>query len=149
MHWLRNFFTSSPAPQRELPLSAIESAVEEANKYRESILAAGSVNGVHYTGTVETIKQLKREGRHSEAIQLLLQSVEATESESRFAGDGWGVAPWYYEQLAIIYRKEKRYEDEISILERYMAQPKALGVGPAKLKERLVAAKKLLKARRA
>ncbi len=107
----------------------------------------GSIDGIHYTGYVEHVRQLKREKRYNEAIELLLKLVDATERESKLSreawGDGWGVAPWYYRQLAIIYRKEKRYNDEVSILERYENQQKAPGVTPAKLAERLIKAKEL------
>jgi hypothetical protein len=65
------------------------------------------------------VKQLKREKRHEEAIALLERLVQATEAEAEREGPDWGVAPWYYEQLAIVYRKEKRYADEVTILERY------------------------------
>jgi len=51
--------------------------------------------------------------------------------------NGSGVAPWYYEQLAIIYSKQKRYTDEIAVLQRYDRQPKAPGAMPVQLKERL------------
>jgi hypothetical protein len=54
------------------------------------------------------------------------------------------VAPWYYEQLAILYRKEKQYQQEVAILERYASKPKAPGVGPEKLAARLEKAKELL-----
>lgn len=101
----------------------------------------GSINDVHYTGYVDKVKKLKRDNKNVEAIELLLKLVEATEKESKVAREGWGVAPWYYEQLAIIYRKEKRFQDEVSILERYQRQVKAPGVGPNKLKERLKKAK--------
>lgn len=104
--------------------------------------AAGRVDGDHYTDLVESVKQLKREKRHEEAIPLLLRLVEATEEEAKAAGGGWGVAPWYYEQLAILYRKERRYADEVAILERYQAQPKAPGAGPGKLAERLEKARR-------
>ena len=104
--------------------------------------------------TVELIKQLKRDKKHDEAIEILLKSVELTENESKktntkpahedryaFLSEGrsttWSVAPWSYEQLAIIYRK-KRYAEEVSILERYASQPKAPGVSPKKLGERLI-----------
>lgn len=50
----------------------------------------GSINGVHYTGYVEKVKQLKKERKHNEAIKLLLQLVDATENESKFTGKGWG-----------------------------------------------------------
>ena len=144
MNWFKRLF-GNPTPVAE-PVGSLN---EELRQVRESIKSAGSTDGVHYTDTVETIKQLKRESRHEEAAALLIQSIEATERESRFAGEGWGVAPWYYEQLAIIYRKDKRYEDEVAILERYKAQPKAPGSGPAKLKERLSAAKKLARSHKA
>lgn len=63
--------------------------------------------------------------------------MEATEAEAEREGGGRGVAPWYYEQLAIVYRKMKRPADELAVLERYESQPKAPGAGPAKLAKRL------------
>lgn len=112
------------------------------SKRQESSISenVGSVDA-HYTSYVDRVKQLKRDKKHSEAIELLLKLVDATENESK--GAGWGVAPWYYEQLAIIYRKEKRYEGEVAILERYERQSKAPGVKPGKLAERLVKAREL------
>jgi tetratricopeptide (TPR) repeat protein len=97
----------------------------------------------HYTDTVETVKQLKREKKHDEAIELLLKAVNATENESK-EFEGWGVAPWYYEQLAIIYRKEKMYHKEVEILERYVNQKHTRATKELKLFERLDKAKKLL-----
>ena len=97
----------------------------------------------HYTEYVDRVKQLKSEKNHEEAIELLLKLVAQIENEARRGGAGRGVAPWYYEQLAILYRKEKRYEDEVKILERYENQPKAPGVGPQKLAERLMKARQL------
>ena len=41
-----------------------------------------------------------------------------------------GVAPWYYEQLAIIYRKRKDYLKEIEVLERFAKQKHAPGASP-------------------
>ncbi|HCE1609397.1 TPA: tetratricopeptide repeat protein [Vibrio parahaemolyticus] len=136
MKWFKNIF-------RRKHKNEAEDFVEEFNDYQQSIRDAGTNNGRHYTDTPELVKQLKREGRFDEAIEILLESVELTEKESKFAGEGWGVAPWYYEQLAIIYRKQKRYDLEVAILERYSSQPKAPGVGPAKLSERLEKAKQL------
>lgn len=103
---------------------------------------AASVNGTHYVNQVEAIKQLKRENRNDEAVGLLLKCVDATEAESEVAG--CGVAPWYYEQLAILYRKNKDYESEVAILERYQNQIAAAGVGPQKLAARLTKARALL-----
>ncbi len=95
----------------------------------------GLVDGVHYAQHVDRVKQLKKQGELQSAELLLLRLVDAVEEESRKSGHG--VAPWYYEQLAIIYRKNTDLLSEIEILERYKGQQKAPGVGPAKLEERL------------
>jgi len=85
---------------------------------------------------------LKKKGAIEEAENLLIELVNATEAEAN-AGNS-GVAPWYYEELAKIYRKCKDYKREVAILERYANQKHAPGEKPAQLLERLVKAKKLL-----
>jgi len=95
----------------------------------------GHVAGKHFTSYVDTVKKLKRKGEYDLAINLLLKLVEATENESRVKG--FGVAPWYYEQLAIIYKKVRDKNNEIKILERFTKQKHAPGVTPAKLCKRL------------
>ena len=96
---------------------------------------AGYVDGKHFTEYVEQVKGLKRAGDVDSAELLLLRLVDATESES--AADGWGVAPWYYEQLAIVYRRQRLYDKEVALLERFAAQKHAPGVSPGQLMERL------------
>lgn len=127
----------------------------KTSKPRQSVVivpapldAEGIPEAIHYSGTVEEVKRLKRDGQHEQAERLLLKDVEATEQESAAMGEGWGVAPWYYEQLAIIYRKDGRYADEVAILMRYAHQPKAPGTGSHKLAERLRRAKELEKKHR-
>jgi hypothetical protein len=100
---------------------------------------------LHYTDFVSQVKYLKQAKRHEEAIELLLKLIDETEREAK--RERCGVAPWYYEQLALLYRKEKRVGDEVAILERYERQPKAPGVGPGKLAERLKKARTLLNER--
>lgn len=140
MGWLKRLMGLEPGAARTQSHRDVmkDYAAEQAR-----VKEAGSVSGEHYTGHVEQVKQLKRDGCYDEAIELLTKLIDATESESRVAGPGWGVAPWYYEQLAIIYRKQKRLDDEIAILQRYAAQIKAPGGGPSKLAERLEKAKQL------
>jgi hypothetical protein len=70
-----------------------------------------------------------------------LELVDAIEAEA--FQEGWGVAPWYYEQLAIIYRKRKDAMAEVEILERYASAPHAPGAGPEKLRQRLQKARHL------
>ena len=98
----------------------------------------GFVRGRPIHTYVDDVKEL---GYTEEAISLLLELVGATEADSR--ANGWGVAPWYYERLAIIYRRQKRLADEVDILERYERQQKAPGSMPAKLAARLLRAKDL------
>lgn len=76
---------------------------------------AGMVNGVHYLELVEPIKQLKRDGRLDEALELCMAAVTAAEG-GRFEVP----APWYTEQAAIVLRKLGRIDDEIAVLERYL-----------------------------
>ena len=102
----------------------------------------GYIDGVHFTEHVAVIKNLKRAQRTDEAIALLLKCVDATEDEDRH--ERLGVAPGYYNDLAIIYHKQKSFADEVAILERYARQRKALGALPPKLAARLVKAKGLL-----
>ena len=102
----------------------------------------GFVNGLHFTDYVEVVKDLKRQQQTDAAIALLQKLVDATEAEDR--EQGYGVAPWYYEQLAILYRKHGRLVDEVFILEQYAQQRKAPGVLPAKLAARLDKARELI-----
>jgi len=119
----------------------------KGKKYEYS--PAESSSGGHYTEYVERIKQLKAEKKNEEAVKLLLKLVDEIEKEAKSQGEGWGVAPWYYEQLAILYRKEKQYDNEVGILERYQRQAKAPSAIPGKLAERLVKAQELRNKNRA
>src|SRR3989304_10092753 len=110
---------------------------EDFRSRHNRIRKAGTVGGKHFTDYVEQVKQLKRENRNEAAKDLLIKLVQATEDEAKETGGKWGVAPWDYQQLAIIYRKEKQYTDEVAVLERYQSQPKALSTGPIKLAKRL------------
>jgi len=154
MNWLKKM---CGAPEKKSP----QETMEEFNQQMAAVKSAGTVNDGHYTDSVEQIKFLKREGKNIEAIELLLKCVSATEAESKkansslkvdekfsFLNEGrtdtaWGVAPWYYEQLAILYRKEKQYSKEVEILEIYEKQEKAPGVGSQKLAKRLIKAREL------
>ncbi len=78
---------------------------------------SGLYKGKHYTEYVEDVKALKRHGAYEEALKLLYDLIDAVEEESR--SEGLGVAPWYYEQAAIIHRKLDDFAAEVRILERY------------------------------
>ncbi len=156
MNWFKKIF-GKEENKSEVSTDPIQAVANNV----EFIKDLGGDDDDHYTDNVEIVKQLKRDKKYDEAIEILLKSVDLTEAESvrknstpalddKFAflsagrTNSWGVAPWYYEQLAIIYRKQKKYAEEVAILERYNEQPKAPGAGPKKLAERLVKAKDLL-----
>lgn len=96
---------------------------------------AAAALGRHYTEWVEPVKELKRKGKLDEAERILLACVAATEREDEITK--WGVAPWYYEQLAIVYRGQGRIDDEIKILQRYDKLRHGKGEGANKLSSRL------------
>ena len=101
-----------------------------------SLNPSGFYKGRHYTEWVEDVKRLKREERFEECLILLFGLIDATENEAKEQGWPYG-APWYYEHVAIIFRKLNRYEDEIKVLKRW-------GNGGPKFEQRILAAQALL-----
>ena len=92
--------------------------------------------------TIDNLPALKRAGRYGEAITILLQEIKAQEKDPRI--HQWGVAPGWYHQLAVIYRRQKDYHNEVNILERYLRQEQANGITDERMVERLEKAKALL-----
>jgi hypothetical protein len=97
--------------------------------------APGFHQGRHFAEWVDEVSDLRRSERLDEALTLLSHLMDATEAEA--ATNRWGVAPWYYEQAAMIYRNLGDKAAEVEVLERFERQPKAHGAKPAKLAERL------------
>lgn len=105
----------------------------------------GYYQGRHFTTWVAEVRELKRKGDPSKVERLLLALVDATEAESRAKGPRWGVAPWYYEELAKLYRTRKDYAAEVTILERYQSQPHGGGSKPPQMADRLEKARLLVR----
>jgi hypothetical protein len=95
----------------------------------------GFYKGRHYTEYVDEAQHLITENKLEDAEKLLFELVNATEDEAH--QNNWGVAPWYYERLAAVYRKRKDTESEIRILERFADQKHAGGARTPKLLARL------------
>lgn len=110
-------------------------------------MAAGNYRGKHYTEWVEKVKDLKRAGQLDEALTMLNGLVDAVETEAK--EKGWGVAPWYYEQIAIICRKQADLAGELAILRRYDKQPAAPGSGAPSMAARLRKVTELVEAAQA
>ena len=105
---------------------------------------SGLVDGRHYSTFVDEVKTLKRTRDHDAAAGLLLRLLDAVEEEAKDGGKGCSVAPWYYVELAIIYRKEKDYQNEASVLRRYVMQHKGKRDKPSEaVMERLKKAQSL------
>ena len=96
---------------------------------------------IDYGRYVDRVNQFKVEKKNDEAIEYLLRLVNSIEKEAQT--QGLGAAPWYYEQLAIFYREEERYDDEVAVLERFEALPTVPGGGQRKLAKRLVQARQI------
>jgi hypothetical protein len=79
--------------------------------------------------------EAKRCGDLARAEDLLRRLVDADEVQAQ--AQGRGVAPWYYEELAILYRKQKRYDAEIEVLQRFAMAIKGAVVAPFRLAIRL------------
>ena len=81
----------------------------------------GLVRGRHFTEWTEHVKQLKREKKQQEVIDLCLEIMTAAEEENRV--ERWGVPPWWYEQVALAARRSDQPDVERAAIERYLAQP--------------------------
>lgn len=99
------------AERREMVREALAGGGARAADFK-----LGMVNGVHYLELVEPIKQLKREGRLSEALELCYVAIEGAEGDSA----GHEPAPAYTEHAAIIHRKLGQRDEEIAVLERWL-----------------------------
>jgi len=106
------------------------------------VTGPGYYNGRHFTTYINEVKELKRQRNYIEAEKLLLELVSATESQDKV--DKFGVAPWYYDELAKIYRKQKDYANELAILKRFSKRRHGPGVKPPRLIERLEQVKLLM-----
>lgn len=96
--------------------SMVREALEGDDPRRAAEFRRGLVDGVHYLETIEPIKQLKREGRLEEALELCYRAIEGAEADR----EGREPAPWYTEQAAIIHRKRGEREKEVAVLRRWL-----------------------------
>ena len=69
----------------------------------------------HHLGIAERADELSRQGDDAAAAQLLEQFIAELEQRQ---GD---LPAWPYGRLAFVYRRMRRYRDEVELLERFMA----------------------------
>ena len=94
---------------------------EKYQEAKDTARKAGLVDELHYNELVPSIKAAKRAGDLDAAAGLLLRALDAVEAESAAMGRDCVPAPWYYEHLAIVYRRLREPEKEIAVLQRYIA----------------------------
>lgn len=93
----------------------VDQAVEEGGP-RAFQFKQGMVGKYHYLETIDPIKELKRQGRLVEALELCYGSISAAENGRQ----GREPAPWYTEQAAIIHRKLREQVEEEAVLRRWL-----------------------------
>jgi hypothetical protein len=64
------------------------------------------------------VNQLKRTGEYETALQVALAEIRLEEKGGRRTGEHAKV-PWYYWEAATIYRKLKRYDEEVALIRRF------------------------------
>lgn len=94
------------------------------------------IEGRHYSEYSEVINGLIKQGKYDAAKKLLTEIIRIIESVAICKGEG--VAPWYYEKLAMVYKKMNDKDSEIQVLKQFLSQPKARGVRPRKIYEKYV-----------
>ena len=67
----------------------------------------------------ERVNQLKRLGEYDKALQTALSEIERDEEEMVRRVGGHSMVPWYYWEAAAIYRKLKRYDEEVALVRRF------------------------------
>lgn len=83
----RERINSSHTDRSSMVREALKGGGERAQQFKRSM-----VDGVHYLELAEPIKQLKREGRHEEALVLCYKAIEAADAKGDMP------APWYTER---------------------------------------------------
>lgn len=130
---------------------------------------SNDIAAVHPDECVSII-ELRKAGRLDEALVAAHKAIEVMEAAAptarenwinafRIAGETdeevlntmpvgnrvpWGVIPSPYEQAAMIYRKQKDYANEVSILQRFATMEHCVGNTPDRLLKRLDRATELM-----
>jgi hypothetical protein len=66
----------------------------------------------------ERVNQLKPIDEYETALQVALAEVRLEEQGGRRTGEH-AMVPWYYWEAATIYRKLKRYDEEVALIRRF------------------------------
>lgn len=78
----------------------------------------GMYQGKHYTEYLDVVRQLKRDERYDDVEQLLNHLCAAVEAEHHAEQNA--PAPWYFDELAKIYRRRKDYTAELGAIDWFL-----------------------------
>ncbi|PPH42895.1 hypothetical protein C5C86_03175 [Rathayibacter sp. AY1E4] len=120
----------------------MEREVAAAERQRRKVARVSKVRGKHFTEHVDEIQALRRAEQYDEALELLFECIAAAEEADEIEGNGRATA--YTEWAAMTFRKQKRYAEEVAVIERFFTgQKNPARANHPKLMDRLAKARDL------
>jgi hypothetical protein len=119
----------SPPPSVTIAPSPTASVEEIWSSWRYQAPAPQPVNATQPTSAkvtpprsanaAERVNQLKRLGEYDKALRIALSEIEQDEAEGVRKVGRYPMVPWYYWEAAAMYRKLKRYDEEVALVRRF------------------------------
>ncbi len=119
-------------------LGKVEQVVFEVDTSLLKTNKSGSAHLPNPAELIKEIKAMKEQQKFDQLERLLIHCITTSEEATSF-----GASPWYYEQLADIYREQKAHKKEVIVLEKYLRKSKAPNHNRASLYKRLDEARAL------
>jgi hypothetical protein len=114
---VRFSFTGDSHPEKHELVTAFQPVLAEVDS---SCRILGLYRGKFFHEWAPEVTRLKRQGEYDQAVQLLIELIRVIEEVDDAEPQPMVPPYFYYEQLAIIYRKKKDYDSEIELLERFV-----------------------------
>lgn len=121
-------------------MAQVEKEIHRVEAELQNFVDNGDTHQLNPAEMIQQIKLHKSQENYNEAAKLLMHCISSLEEA---CAPGMGISPWYYEQLAEIFRHNKEYAKEVSVIERYLRRDRSPGQGRSKLYKRLDEARRL------
>jgi hypothetical protein len=109
---------SPPAPTTASQKAFVEE-IWSTWRYEKPASQSANVIPQRPEHAAERVSKLKRLGEYDKALQITLSEVEREERDGVRSGGGRAMVHWYYWEAAAIYRKLKRYDEEVALVRRF------------------------------
>ncbi len=119
-------------------LAKVEQVIFEVETSLLKTNTSGNAQMPNPAELIKEIKAMKEQQKYAELEKLLIYCITTSEKATSF-----GASPWYYEQLADIYREQKAHKKEVIVLEKYLRKSKAPNHNRSNLYKRLDEARAL------